>query len=85
MSGATDPTNHINSFLAAFKQLWDTVQAGKDWTGIVKNLRKDGKYYWVHSFVSPIVKDGAITGYSAARRHATKLEIEEAKENYNLP
>ncbi len=70
---------------AAFKQLWDTIKKGQDWTGIVKNLRKDGKYYWVHSFVSPIVKNDTITGYSAARRQATKLEIEEAKENYNLP
>jgi len=70
---------------AAFKQLWDTIKKGQDWTGIVKNLRKDGKYYWVHSFISPIVKNGSITGYSAARRQATKLEVEEAKENYNLP
>ena len=69
----------------AFKQLWDTITQGKEWTGIVKNLRKDGKYYWVHSFISPIVKDGTTIGYGAARRQATKLEIEEAKENYNLP
>ena len=32
---------------AAFKELWDTIQVGKEWTGVVKNLRKDGKYYWV--------------------------------------
>ena len=70
---------------AAFKQLWNTITEGKEWTGIVKNLRKDGKYYWVHSFISPIIKDGKIVGYGAARRQATKLEIEEAKENYDLP
>ena len=28
---------------AAFQEVWDTIEAGKDWTGIVKNLRKDGR------------------------------------------
>jgi aerotaxis receptor len=36
---------------AAFQELWDTLRAGKAWTGIVKNLRKDGKYYWVYSYI----------------------------------
>lgn len=62
---------------AAFKELWDTVQMKKDWTGIVKNLRKDGRYYWVYSHISPIVVDDEITGYTAARRPASATEIEE--------
>ncbi len=62
---------------AAFQEVWDTISEGKDWTGIVKNLRKDGKYYWVYSHISPIFSDGVITGYSAARRPASKSEISE--------
>ena len=62
---------------AAFKEVWDTISEGKDWTGIVKNLRKDGKYYWVYSHISPIFNDGEITGYTAARRPASEHEIEE--------
>ncbi len=61
----------------AFKELWDTIKAGKEWTGIVKNLRKDGKYYWVYSHVTPIEKNGQIQGYTAARRPASRNEIEE--------
>ena len=30
---------------AAFKDLWQTVEAGKKWHGYVKNLCKDGSYY----------------------------------------
>lgn len=63
---------------AAFKELWDTIRGGKEWTGIVKNLRKDGKYYWVYSHITPIEKDGQIRGYSAVRRPASKTEIAEA-------
>ena len=62
---------------AAFKEVWDTISEGKDWTGIVKNLRKDGKYYWVYSHISPVFNDGEITGYTAARRPASEHEIEE--------
>jgi len=77
---------------ATFKELWETITSGKEWTGIVKNLRKDGKYYWVYSHISPILSEGVITGYSAARRPASATEIAEttpayaemlAKENAN--
>ncbi|GIU00801.1 hypothetical protein TSL6_13070 [Sulfurovum sp. TSL6] len=62
---------------AAFQELWDTIQGGKEWTGIVKNLRKDGRYYWVYSHISPIVVDGETTGYTAARRPASETEVTE--------
>jgi aerotaxis receptor len=41
---------------AAFQDLWDTVQSGKIWQGYVKNLRKDGCYYWVKATVIPNVR-----------------------------
>ena len=67
---------------AAFKDLWETLQKGESWTGTVKNLRKDGRYYWVYSYIAPIITEGEITGYSAARKPATAAEIEEAEELY---
>jgi len=68
---------------AAFKELWDTIQQGKEWTGIVKNLRKDGRYYWVYSHIAPTFNDdGEIIGYTAARRPASENEIEESSALY---
>jgi len=68
---------------AAFKEMWDTIQQGNDWTGIVKNLRKDGKYYWVHTHISPVKdNDGNIIGYTAARRPASENEKRESIETY---
>ncbi len=66
----------------AFKDLWETIQKGESWTGTVKNLRKDGRYYWVYSYITPIFREGEIVGYSAARKPATPSEIEEAEEIY---
>ncbi len=63
---------------AAFQEVWDTIQSGQEWTGVVKNLRKDGKYYWVYSHIAPVTNDGATVGYTAARRPASATEIEES-------
>lgn len=62
---------------AAFKEVWDTIHSTKEWTGIVKNLRKDGKYYWVYTHISPILREGEVSGYTAARRPASATEIED--------
>ncbi|MDP1784188.1 MAG: PAS domain-containing protein [Sulfuricurvum sp.] len=63
---------------AAFEKLWKTISSGSIWHGLVKNLRKDGKYYWVDTEVSPAYdKDGKIKGYMAARKPASRKNIEE--------
>jgi len=67
---------------ASFRELWDTIQSGKEWTGVIKNLRKDGKYYWVYAHISPLLSDGEIYGYTAARRPASSNEIDEITPMY---
>ena len=61
---------------AAFADLWATVQAGKKWRGYVKNLRKDGGYYWVHAVVVPNVRAGKIIGYTSVRRKPSRTKID---------
>jgi aerotaxis receptor len=41
-----------------FKMMWDNLQAGKSWMGIVKNRCKNGDHYWVDAFATPIQKNG---------------------------
>lgn len=55
----------------AFKDLWDTIEAGRPWFGLVKNLRKDGRHYWVAANASPIYTNDQITGYVSVRYPAT--------------
>ncbi|WP_070966848.1 methyl-accepting chemotaxis protein [Vibrio sonorensis] len=52
---------------AAFKDLWSNLQAGHSWRGAVKNRCKDGRYYWVDAFVTPIFKQGKVIGYQSVR------------------
>ncbi len=62
----------------AFMQMWKTIQANQSWHGLVKNLRKDGLYYWVDTFISPKYDtNGNINGYIAARKPASKKDIQQ--------
>lgn len=63
---------------AAYADLWQTVSSGKQWHGYVKNLRKDGGFYWVHAVVVPNVRDGRIVGYTSVRRKPSRNKIAEA-------
>ena len=56
---------------AVFQLLWDAVAEGEQFMGYVKNLCKDGGFYWVFAHVSPITDArGQITGYRSVRRYA---------------
>jgi len=60
----------------AFKGLWDDIQSKGFWSGIVKNLRKDGAYYWVHATVlRKISSNGEIT-YLSIRRVPKRSDVE---------
>ena len=53
----------------AFKILYDHIENGKEWFGFVKNLRKDGGYYWVFANISPTYdNNGNMIGYYSVRR-----------------
>ena len=40
-----------------YKSLWDTVLAGKEWSGEFYNQKKDGEFYWSRQLISPIKND----------------------------
>ena len=54
---------------AVFKLLWDTLQAGQECFAYVKNMSKDGGFYWVFANVtSSYDAQGNVTGYYSVRR-----------------
>ena len=61
---------------STFKDMWNTIQSKKPWTGKVKNLKKDGSSYYVQSTINPIVDyDGEIIEYIGIRTDITELEL----------
>jgi len=62
-----------------YNQLWGTITRGKTWQGELKNRKKDGSFYWVHAYISPVFDEqGDITGYTAIREDITNKKRAEA-------
>ena len=67
----------------AFAGLWNDIQTKGFWTGIVKNLRKDGGCYWVHATVlKRTLSDGTIS-YLSIRRVPSRATVESCTALYN--
>ena len=64
-----------------FKFMWERLHQGKNIHAIVKNLAKDGSYYWVMTtFETSYDEDGNILAHYA-RRKAVPKKAKEAFEN----
>ena len=58
---------------AFYKQLWDTIAAGQEWTGHFSNKKKDGSLYEEDATISPVRDDtGKIVAYVAVKRDVTE-------------
>lgn len=60
----------------AFEDLWKSLKAGKPWTGLVKNRRKNGDFYWVLGNATPLIKNGTIIGYLSVRTKPSREMID---------
>lgn len=63
----------------AFADLWKTLKAGLPWRGLVKNRTKDGHFYWVDAFVTPITHQGEPVGYISVRTAPSRAQVNAAE------
>ncbi|OQX74397.1 MAG: PAS sensor protein [Campylobacteraceae bacterium 4484_4] len=69
----------------AFKLAWDLIQQKKEFFGFVKNLSKDGGFYWVFAYITPdLDTKGNIIGYTSVRRKPSPRAVEEITGIYKL-
>ncbi len=66
----------------AFADLWATLKAGLPWSGVVKNRRKNGDFYWVFANVTPVNENGVANGYLSVRTKLSRPQIVEAEHLY---
>lgn len=73
---------HKDTQSSVFKEMWEIIQSGKTWKGEIKNLKKDGSYYWVDAVIDPIFDEKKnIIGYISKRNDITsKKEFEEQQQ-----
>ncbi|MEA3522431.1 MAG: PAS domain-containing protein [Campylobacterota bacterium] len=69
----------------AFKHAWDLIQNKKEFFGFVKNLSKDGSYYWVFATITADLDNfGKIISYTSVRRKPPQSAIDTIKPIYKL-
>ena len=68
---------------AVFGHMWDTIKQGKPWMGIVKNRSKNGDFYWVSAYVTPIYENGRVSGYESVRSLPSEAQKRRAEALYS--
>ncbi|GAA0817022.1 methyl-accepting chemotaxis protein [Colwellia asteriadis] len=68
---------------AAFADLWDKLNRGESWRGMVKNRCKDGGYYWVDAYVTPLYENNQVIGFQSVRSKPTQDQKNKAQELYD--
>jgi PAS domain S-box-containing protein len=67
---------------AAFEDLWEKLKRGDSWRGMVKNRCKNGDYYWVDAYVTPLFENGKIIGYQSVRAFPAQQQKIQAQALY---
>jgi diguanylate cyclase (GGDEF)-like protein/PAS domain S-box-containing protein len=63
-----------------YKQLWQTILAGKVWRGELVNRQKDGTLYHEEMTITPVLNEqGEITHFVAVKQDITERKANEAK------
>ena len=57
---------------SVYKKMWETLKSGKSWKGELKNVKKDGDYYWTVQVITPEYDEyGEIKSYLSIRDDVT--------------
>ena len=63
---------------AVFHYMWTCLQRGDEFFGYIKNMAKDGSYYWTMANVTPSQNHGGeLLGYFSVRRKPRKRAVTE--------
>lgn len=66
----------------AFATMWGYLKAGKPWMGLVKNRCKNGDFYWVSAYITPVTENGKIVGYESVRSCPARADVARAEKLY---
>lgn len=81
-SGIITHVNRVFTEISGYSQR--ELIGGSEWHGYVKNLRKDGRYYWVYATVAPIISNGLFVGSTSVRRKVDAKTIAKYEEQYRI-
>ncbi|MEE2024534.1 MULTISPECIES: methyl-accepting chemotaxis protein [Alkalimonas] len=73
---------HPDMPTGAYQAMWSYLKQGKPWMGLVKNRCKNGDYYWVNAYVTPVHQNGKVIGYESVRVCPKRDDVARAEALY---
>ena len=66
-----------------YEELWNIILAGKIWSGLFKNKKKNGEYYWVKAIISPVMdEEGNIIHFLGVQEDITEKRVSKERLQY---
>ncbi len=73
---------HPDMPVEAFTSMWADLKSGRPWMGLVKNRCKNGDYYWVSAYVTPVIAGGSVVGFESVRTSPDRAMVKRAEAVY---
>merc|ERR1712000_123570 len=70
---------HPDMPAAAFDNMWQYLKAGRPWMGMVKNRCKNGDFYWVSAYITPLMEGDQVVGYESVRNCPSRDDVKRAE------
>jgi PAS domain S-box-containing protein len=65
-----------------FKQLWETIEKGQPWMGMILNSTQAGQEVWVDTYIIPSIENGKITEYQCIYRKPSVETVQRTQDVY---
>lgn len=79
-----DIIRHPDTDSTTFEKMHKTLNSGQVYNGMIKNLRKDGRYYWVDIEIAPIFnKQEQMTGFISVSKPSPRKNIQQKNSKIN--
>jgi aerotaxis receptor len=66
----------------AYENMWSHLKSGRPWMGLVKNRCKNGDFYWVSAYITPVTENGDVVGYESVRSCPARADVDRAARLY---
>ena len=65
-----------------FEDMWRSLHDGRPWTGLIKNRRKNGDFYWIVANATAVYENNQRVGYMSVRTQPSQQQIADASAAY---
>ena len=76
---------HPDVHASTYEKMQNTLKSGQVYNGMLKNMRKDGSFYWIDIEITPIFnKQEQMTGYISVSKPSPRKNIQDDEESNNI-